>query len=413
MRKFRKIIIASGMAAAVIIAVMNLLLSDIGADRNGRFYRVEVSRIADEIEKKGLAGIDLSKYTCVTDVVRIDDTSLISDTDHDYMIQEIRGVLYRFDYRAIPNDRHFRTIIAANAAMVMMTAVIAGVLLYIRNRILKPFDQLCSVPYELSRGNLTTPVKEEKNHFWGRFLWGIDLLRENMEHQKEREHEILKDQKMLVLSISHDIKTPLSAIKLYAKALSKGLYSDVEKQKEIAENIDAKADEIEGFVAQMTAASKEDFLELDVCNGEFYLSELEKRISGYYKEKLKLVKIPFSVGAYVDCILVGDVDRAVEALQNMIENAVKYGDGDHITIEFSEEEDCELVTIKNSGCMLEESELPHIFDSFFRGSNVGSSKGSGLGLYICRQIMRKMGGEIFAQIQGEEMLVTAVFQKAL
>ncbi|MBQ5381760.1 MAG: sensor histidine kinase, partial [Ruminococcus sp.] len=52
----------------------------------------------------------------------------------------------------------------------------------------------------------------------------------------------------------------------------------------------------------------------------------------------------------------------------------------------------------------------HIFDSFWRGSNTGSNNGSGLGLYICRTLMRKMNGDIFAEIQDEEMVVTTVFE---
>ncbi|MEE0874821.1 MAG: sensor histidine kinase, partial [Ruminococcus sp.] len=80
-----------------------------------------------------------------------------------------------------------------------------------------------------------------------------------------------------------------------------------------------------------------------------------------------------------------------------------------IRIAFSREDDCQLIHIRNSGCTLSKNELPHIFDSFWRGSNTGSNNGSGLGLYICRTLMRKMNGDIFAEIQDEEMVVTTVF----
>ena len=59
-----------------------------------------------------------------------------------------------------------------------------------------------------------------------------------------------------------------------------------------------------------------------------------------------------------------------------------------------------------------ENELSHIFESFWRGSNAENKKGSGLGLYICRQLMRRMDGEIFAEMHGDEMCVTAVFPEA-
>ena len=105
-----------------------------------------------------------------------------------------------------------------------MAVLVIAVILYIKFRILAPIERLTDVPYELSKGILTAPVKETKNHFFGRFIWGVDMLRENIEQQKKRELDLQKDNKILLLSLSHDIKTPLSAIKLYAKALSKGLY---------------------------------------------------------------------------------------------------------------------------------------------------------------------------------------------
>ena len=58
----------------------------------------------------------------------------------------------------------------------------------------------------------------------------------------------------------------------------------------------------------------------------------------------------------------------------------------------------------------EVTEMPHLFDSFFRGSNVGSQQGNGLGLYISRQIMNKMDGEIFAERREDSMCFCAVFR---
>jgi len=99
-------------------------------------------------------------------------------------------------------------------------------------------------------------------------------------------------------------------------------------------------------------------------------------------------------------------------LQNIIENAIKYGDGKRIEILFSEEDDCQLITVKNSGNTLPDTEIFHIFESFQRGTNADGKSGSGLGLYICRQLMRKMNGDIFAKTKNGFMNVTCVFQKA-
>lgn len=399
----------------IIFIIVNIFLSNLDESSGGRPYRVEIARIAKQIEQNGWETVDLSKYTYIIAVVQYNSASeeFFENTDSDFTIKMINGSLYRFDYKDISKTKQKNIVASINAILLFISFLILILLIFIRQKILKPFLILRDVPYELSKGNLIVPIKENKNRFFGRFVWGVDLLRENLEQQKKRELDLQREKKTLLLSISHDIKTPLSAIKLYSKALSKGLYQEMDKQTEIAESINAKADEIEEFVSQIIRASSEDFLNLEVMQGEFYLSELISTISIYYKDKLKLIKTSFSVDEYSDCILKGDINRSIEVLQNIIENAVKYGDGHKIVIEFSEEEDCQLVKVINSGCTLPETELAHIFESFWRGSNAGSSKGSGLGLYICRQLMRKMDGEIYAEIKRDLMCMTAVFRKAI
>ena len=397
-------------AIAVIFAAANAILLTEG-NESGRPYLVEISRLVREIEKDSRPITDIADCEYVTDISVPGDAEEFYSSDSDYVIREIGGELYRFDYNAEGGRDRTGIILTVNVILGIMAVMIICVMLYIRLRILRPFERLTDIPYELSKGNLTPPVKENKNRFFGRFIWGVDMLRENMEQQKERELNLQRDKKMLLLSLSHDIKTPLSAIKLYSKALSKGLYRSPEKQQEIAENINAKADEIERYVSEIITASREDFLSLEVRSGEFYLSELADKISIYYTEKLSLIKTDFTVGSYSDCLINGDIDRSTEVIQNVVENAIKYGDGKSIDISFSEEEDCILVTVRNSGCTLPAAELPHIFESFWRGENAGNEKGSGLGLYICRQLMRKMNGEIFAEIKEGFMFVTAVFGK--
>ena len=99
-------------------------------------------------------------------------------------------------------------------------------------------------------------------------------------------------------------------------------------------------------------------------------------------------------------------------LQNLVENAYKYGTGNRIEISIGREEYCSLVNVKSFGNPVPATELPHIFDSFWRGSNAEGKEGSGLGLYICRRLMGKMGGDIYAGLTGESMIVTAVFPEA-
>ena len=411
MKSFLKLFAAVLVLLAILFATANLLVLHTAEDPSGRPYRVEISRLTAQIAEKGLAGIDLTGMEYITNVLSYDTAPEGFYTgESDCLIREIGGKLYRFDYVTAKADPT-RCLLPLNLSLGAVSLLVIGILLYIRRKILAPFETLSDVPYELSKGNLTVPIRENKSRFFGRFLWGVDLLRENIEQQKQRELALQKDKKTLLLSLSHDIKTPLAAIKLYAKALSKGLYPDAAKQTQIAESINTKADEIEEYVSQIIRASNEDFLSLTVNMGEFYLSELVENTVVYYRDKLELVKTDFRIGSYSNCLLQGDLERSVEVLQNILENAIKYGDGVSIRLEFSEEDGCVLVCVRNSGCTLPGTELPHIFDSFWRGSNAENCSGSGLGLYICRQLMRKMNGDIFARMEDGAMLVTAVFAK--
>lgn len=146
--------------------------------------------------------------------------------------------------------------------------------------------------------------------------------------------------------------------------------------------------------------------------GEFYLSELIEKIAEHYKEKLALTKTDFIIGEYKNCLLSGDLNRSVEVLQNVMENALKYGDGKRVELIFPEDDESIQIAIINGGCTLSKDDLPHIFESFWRGANAENIHGSGLGLYICRQLMHKMNGEIFAKIDDEIITVTVVFARA-
>lgn len=413
MRQFDRIIAGCLFMIILIFVITNFYLLKTQTDQRGKPWQIEIHRITQQIRQDGMDSVSLDNCTYITNIRQFSgDDAFFENTAGNSCIQKIGDKIYRFDYQFSSDFFLANILFRINLILAVLSFLALGLLLFIRQKILKPFEILCNVPYELSRGNLTMPLLENKSRFFGRFIWGLDLLREHLEQQKQKELDLQRDKKTLVLSISHDIKTPLSAIKLYAKALSRGLYKDTAQQARIAKNIDIKADEISEFVTQIITASSEDFLNLEVNNGEFYLSSLIRSVSDYYKEKLDLIKIPFSIGTYTDCLVKGDTDRGIEVLQNILENAVKYGDGHKIELDFSEEEDCLLITITNSGCTLPDSELPHVFDSFWRGSNTGNKEGSGLGLYICRQLMHRMDGEIFAEIKDGCMHVTVVFVKA-
>lgn len=360
---------------------------------------------SDESIRNNPNKIDLSQFNNIKSVSVFDPSEICN---YDYRVEEVEGTLYRIEYQVEDNKN---TYIMMNIGMLAGLILTIGVFIYIGNRVIKPFDKMTSLTEELAKGNLSTPLKEEKSRFFGKFLWGMDMLRENLEDSKSKNLEYQKEKKTMLLSLSHDIKTPLSAIQLYTKALSEGIYDTEEKKQEALSGILSKTEEIRGYVDEIYTLSREDFMELSVNVGEVYLKDVMDGITAYYKDKLSVLHTKFEVEEYENALLSADKDRLVESLQNLMENAIKYGDGHGISISFGEEEDCKLITVTNSGCSLEEGELNNIFDSFYRGSNTNNIQGNGLGLYIVKQLMTKMDGDVFAEKSDDIFRVTLVVRK--
>ena len=411
MSKFKIFMLLIIIAEIVLILSANILYFHQNNDRDGRLYLVETRRLIKEIEerKPEPSEIENMRFDQYQTIVGIREFVAREACEHDYLVEEIAGKLYRIEYA---EERSPRLPLYINISLLGMMIVTMIVLAYVYQKVLTPFQDMSNLSYELAKGNLSMPVKEEKSKLFGRFLWGMDMLREKLEDNKEKELEFQKERKSLILSLSHDIKTPLSSIELYAKALSENLYDTQERKDEALQGIARNVKEIKRYVNEIVTASREDFLNLEVTMGEYYLSEVMKATESYYKDKLSVIHTEFQVDGISECLVKGDRNRMVEVLQNVMENAIKYGDGRRIRISFGEEEDCKLIQIENSGCSLKKEELPNLFDSFYRGSNSTNMKGSGLGLYICKTLMRKMDGEIFAGINENIFCVTVVVRKA-
>ncbi len=432
MKKYNRLLVSVCIIFVMIIIGINIYVSKASFVNNSLEYRVSINRmeydIKDYEEKYNkyasnlddlciFAGVEGYPGIKSFEVLGRDAGSeeleaFVCEKEQAYVISASSYGFYKIFYS---NDQNVVTkmFVVINAVLLVTFVMVICIMLYIRKNIMKPFNRITDLPYELSKGNLTIPLKENSGRFFGRFIWGMDLLRENMEEQKRTELELQREKKVLLLSLAHDIKTPLSAVKLYAKALEKNIYSDPAKKDMIAKNINLKVDEIEGYIAEIVKASNEDFLKFEVNNSEIYIKSVLDSINDYYKDKMELNHIDFSVERDKDCLIKSDSERLVEVIQNIVENAIKYGDGKRIWIETERDGEEYLIHIYNTGCSLEKKECPHIFDSFYRGSNVDNKKGSGLGLYICRELVHLMDGEITATIDGDIMGVHIVMRLAI
>lgn len=404
--KLKKALLVFVILEILILIGSNIYAGKIYQDMTTKEYRVEISRIKSKIENgTDFQDIDLGDYERVVAINIFDPNE---NSTNEYTVEKINDTLYRFEY---VKGNLSRLLVIMNCGFVTFILLTFGIFIYIERKIVNPFSRMNSVTKELSKGNLTVPIKQEKSKYFKDFIWGLDMLRDKLESDKNRELELLKEKKLMVLSLSHDIKTPLSASDLYVKALKKGLYA-TEEEKDIAlSGIEKNLSEIKNYVNEIANASREDIVSLEVNNGELYLDNLISEIKKYYQEKCSNLHIDLRIENMENCLLRGDFDRIVEVLQNAIENAIKYGDGEWIKISSYEEEGCKILEVSNSGCELKEEELTNIFDSFYRGSNVKNKEGSGLGLYISKELMHKMDGDVFANIKDGIFTVSLVIQK--
>jgi signal transduction histidine kinase len=423
MKKYDKVII--GLIAVYVVISLTLAALFQGVNnKSSREYKAEINRIySGLVEEKSFTEPDLASYKFIKTVLFLMQSEGTSKEVIDEFYKSKNGMEYeikpwldgdkvlgylRFNY--VDRSSDSSALLKIEFILFIFIAAIISLLLYVRNSILKPFNILSEMPYELSKGNLKEDIKENKNRYFGKFLWGINALRENLDHHKIKQLKLEKEKKLLLLSISHDIQTPLNTIKLYAKAIAEEVYDTDEKKISAAKQIGEKSLEIEKFVKEIIKASSEDVLEIEVKNSEFYLKDLIDKVILTYKEKCNLKMIDFIVEEYSNKLVKGDLERAFEVIGNIIENAFKYGDGKEIKISFYEEDYCQLIKIFNSGETVSQNEFNHIFDSFYRGSNAKDKSGNGLGLYICKYIMGKMDGEIFAECEGEGMSFTLVLR---
>lgn len=423
MKKYNTILIVSVFAYLMLALAAWMGISKLEMSRDKQ-YKIEINRAYHSLSTgTGVDKLDLRSCQYLkkvsflpaasledessTDAFYRADNQLSMDTRSLFVDGHFKGLL-RFDFEE-PLFETRSLLIFVQICLAAMGIFLVGILLYLKYQIILPFSRLSRMPKELAEGHLTGVVKEEKSRFFGQFVWGIGQLKDALYISRKRQLELEMEKKKMLLSLSHDIKTPLNNIKLYAKALEQNLYENESKRLHAAHQIGEKAGQIENYVEEIIRNSREDILDIEVKYSEFYVEDLINRVLDTYKEKCRLRLIGLNINNYENILLKGDLERAVEVFENLFENAFKYGDGRAIEISFYEEDYCPLIRIFNTGEPVTDNDFNHLFESFYRGSNSGGIQGNGLGLYICREIMRKMHGEIFAQREENGMAFVLVF----
>ena len=126
----------------------------------------------------------------------------------------------------------------------------------------------------------------------------------------------------------------------------------------------------------------------------FYLTEIEDFIRREYDNRLNVLRIPYTIDLKSRVMISSDKSGICRILTQLLENAIKYGDGRGITVTVDKNEDGYVFSVRDVGRRIPDSEMPYVFNSFWRGSNASDVEGNGLGLYEASFIACKLGGDI-------------------
>lgn len=256
--------------------------------------------------------------------------------------------------------------------------------------IIRPFRKLTNFAEKIAQGDFDIPLDYERTDYFGKFTWAFDNMRREITKARACEKEAIENNKTVIASLSHDIKTPVASIRAYAEGLEAGMDTDPGKRARYIGVIIRKCDEVTKLTNDMLLHSLSDMDKLKITPECFELcSFAEKVIDDISAGK---GDIRFEKPAYFIDIL-ADKERTAQIIENLINNARKYAKTD-IDVFITKNEHFAELHFRDYGKGIPDEDMPFICDKFYRGHNCNNESGSGLGLYIVRYIAVQSGGEL-------------------
>lgn len=289
-------------------------------------------------------------------------------------------------------------------SLIVILVVTNGALTYFVSRsIIRPLRSLKRAADQIKEGNLDFEVKAESRDEIGSLSVSFEQMRRKLKESVELQLQYEENRKELISNISHDLKTPITAIKGYVEGIMDGVTNTPEKLDKYVRTIYTKAVQMDQMIDELFLFSK-----LDLRKQPFHFEEVEL-ISFLHDcmEELKLETDKKGVTMILEAgnvrkpaAVVADRDKLQRVFMNLIGNAIKYMDKDpgRIRIRLSDLDGRIAVVIQDNGQGIPAVALPLIFDRFYRADpsrNAGTG-GSGLGLAIAKQIIEEHGGTIEA-----------------
>ena len=267
---------------------------------------------------------------------------------------------------------------------------LALVTAYLQLRVVNPFERLEQFAGRVAAGDLELPLQAERSDYFGRFTWAFDSMRSEIVKARHGEKEAIENNKTVIATLSHDIKTPIASIRAYAEGLQANLDTTAEKRERYAAVIMKKCDEVTMLTNDLFLHALSDLDRLKVRREELALCalvrELVDDLAGE-RDDLQFAPPDF------EAVISADPKRVTQILENLVNNARKYAKT-RVDLSLTREGGFVSVHVRDYGGGIPDEDFPFIFDKFYRGKNCGAEQGSGLGLFIVKTLAEQMDGTV-------------------
>lgn len=289
--------------------------------------------------------------------------------------------------------------------LTILLTILVGLKLsrWMAGQIVDPVERLRNMADAISQGDLDHPVPILSRDEIGDTCQAFEKMRLQLRAARDTRKKYDQNRKELLAGISHDLSTPLTKIEGYASGIRDGIANTPEKEAHYLDMIVDTSHHMASLVRTLFLFSK-----LDLGQVPFHWERVD--VCAYIKDYISEQAGPFREQG-LDITFQSPLDQAFIAmdrqqfqrvLENIIGNSLKYKDQTvgHLTLTLTDSgEGSYLLSFADDGCGVDDSELPKLFESFYRTDKARTNvaKGSGLGLAVVQQIVQAMKGQIWAQ----------------
>lgn len=306
--------------------------------------------------------------------------------------------------KLIPHwQKAIRKLFLSYVLIIIITAVV--LLVWVYRGIVYPLNILRIATRQIGSGNLEQAIPQLSKNEIGELCDDFENMRFQLKGMIDERIQHDEATRLMMSSISHDLKTPLTAIKGYTEGLMDGVAQTPTMQSKYLQTIYNKANDMAYLVDELSLFAQ---IEQDTLTYQF----TSVNVADYFSdcmEDLKLdvadygMKLSYYNNTDPDTCIFADPEQLKRVIYNISNNAIKYIDHSpstlHVQITNGTPDGFIMVQIKDEGPGIAKKDLPLIFDQFYRAdtSRTSSTGGSGLGLAIVKKIIIDHGGKVWAE----------------